>query len=41
MAGGSEPPRLMSFVSEAEVESIKRKRQEEWEKIRRPDQPLG
>lgn len=41
MAGGSEPPRLMSFVSEAEVESIKQKRQEEWEKIRRPDQPLG
>ena len=29
------------FVSEEEVEAQKKKRQEEWEKVRRPDQPEG
>ena len=29
-----------SFVSEKELDEIKQKRQEEWEKVRRPDQPL-
>ena len=29
------------FVSEKQVEEVKKKRQEEWEKVRRPDQPLG
>eukprot|EP00045_Choanoeca_perplexa_P017074 m.240786 g.240786 ORF g.240786 m.240786 type:complete len:208 (-) comp17442_c0_seq3:5213-5836(-) len=29
-----------SFVTETELAEIKQKRQEEWEKIRRPDQPL-
>ena len=30
-----------SFVTEKDVEEVKQKRQEEWEKVRRPDQPLG
>jgi hypothetical protein len=30
-----------SFVTETELAEIKQKRQEEWEKTRRPDQPLG
>ncbi len=30
-----------SFISEKEVEEVKKKRQEEWEKVRRPDEPLG
>ena len=30
-----------SFVSEKEIEEVKQKRQEEWEKVRKPDQPLG
>lgn len=29
------------FVSEKQIEEAKQKRQEEWEKVRRPDQPLG
>lgn len=29
------------FVSEKQIEEVKKKRQEEWEKVRRPDQPLG
>ena len=29
------------FVSQDEIEDQKRKRQEEWEKVRKPDQPLG
>jgi len=28
-------------VTEKEIEEVKKKRQEEWEKVRRPDQPLG
>lgn len=31
---------LKSFVSQDELEEKRRKRQEEWEKVRRPDQPL-
>ena len=31
----------MQFISEKEVEEVKAKRQKEWEKVRRPDQPLG
>ena len=34
-------PTFKKFVSEDELEEQKRKRQEEWEKVRRPDQPLG
>ena len=30
-----------SFITEKEVEEVKKKRQEEWERIRKPDQPLG
>lgn len=29
------------FVSEADIEAAKQKRQEEWEKVRQPGQPLG
>ena len=29
------------FETSDEIEEKKRKRQEEWEKVRRPDQPLG
>lgn len=29
-----------SFVSEAEVEAIKKQRQEEWEKVRKPEDPI-
>ena len=36
MSGG-----LKSFVTEAEADEIKKKRQEEWEKVRKPDDPLG
>jgi hypothetical protein len=37
----SDAPQFKSFVSEAEIEEKKKQRQEEWEKVRRPDQPLG
>jgi len=33
-------PQFKKFVSEAEVEERKRKRQEEWEKVRQPHQPV-
>lgn len=29
------------FVSEAEIAEVRKKRQEEWEKVRQPDQPKG
>lgn len=29
------------FVTEAEVQEARRIRQEEWEKVRKPDQPVG
>ncbi len=34
-------PTFKSFVSEQEVEEVKKKRQEEWEKVRKPSDPLG
>ncbi|EDO36594.1 predicted protein, partial [Nematostella vectensis] len=38
MSGGGG---LKSFVSETEAEEIRKKRQEEWEKVRKPDDPIG
>lgn len=32
-------PNFKKFVSEDDIEAAKKKRQEEWEKVRRPDQP--
>lgn len=32
---------LKAFVSETEIEEKKQKRQEEWEKVRKPDDPEG
>lgn len=29
------------FVTETELAESRKKRQEEWEKVRQPDQPLG
>lgn len=29
------------FVSESEVEALRKKRQEEWEKVRKTEDPLG
>lgn len=29
------------FITEAEIEERRRIRQEEWEKVRTPDQPIG
>lgn len=34
-------PVFKSFITEKEINEVKKKRQEEWEKVRRPDQPLG
>lgn len=31
----------VSFVSEAELDEIRDKRQKEWEKVRKEDDPLG
>lgn len=41
MAGGGEAGVDLSrkFVSEAELEKRRQKRQEEWEKVRKPDDP--
>jgi hypothetical protein len=36
----SSAPPVLKFVSETEIEEKRRKRQEEWEKVRQPDQPL-
>ena len=33
--------RGLSFVSETDLEEKRKKRQEEWEKVRQPDEPLG
>ena len=38
---GEGAPRLMSFVTEKELEDVKQKRQEEWEKVRKPSDPVG
>lgn len=32
---------IKSFVSETEAEEVRKKRQEEWEKVRKPDDPIG
>ena len=37
MSGG----RGLSFVSEVDIGEKRQKRQEEWEKVRKPDEPLG
>lgn len=29
------------FITEAEIQEKRRIRQEEWEKVRKPDEPLG
>ena len=34
-------PQFKKFVSEGEVEDAKRKRQEEWDRVRKPHQPVG
>ena len=34
-------PIFKSFISEKEIEAVNKKKQEEWERVRRPDQPLG
>lgn len=34
-------PNFKKFVSEDDIEAAKKKRQEEWERVRRPDQPEG
>jgi len=31
----------LKFVTETEIEEKRKKRQEEWEKVRQPHQPLG
>lgn len=31
----------VSFVSETEIDEVRKKRQEEWEKVRKEDDPLG
>ena len=32
---------LKNFESQEEIDEKKRRRQEEWEKVRKPDDPLG
>lgn len=43
MAGGGEAGVDLSrkFVSEAELDKRRQQRQEEWEKVRKPDDPQG
>ncbi len=43
MAGGGAAGVDLSrkFVSEAELDERRKKRQEEWEKVRKPDDPEG
>lgn len=43
MAGGGEAGVDLSrkFVSETELDEKRKKRQEEWEKVRKPDDPEG
>ena len=31
----------VSFVSEAEIEDVRKKKQEEWEKVRKESDPIG
>ena len=37
----SSAPIFKSFVSEKEIEDVKKKRQEEWERVRKPEDPIG
>jgi len=39
-SGSAAVPSLKKFVTENEIEEKRRKRQEEWEKVRQPNQPL-
>ena len=41
MSGGISGGRGLSFVSEVDIGEKRQKRQEEWEKVRKPDEPLG
>lgn len=34
-------PTFKSFISEKEIDEVNKKKQEEWERVRKPDQPLG
>ena len=38
---GSSAPVFKSFVSEKEIEDVKKKRQDEWERVRKPEDPIG
>ena len=38
---GGQKDLMKSFVSESDLAEVKKKRQEEWEKNRKPGQPLG
>lgn len=37
----AELPNFKKFISEDDIAAAKQKRQEEWEKVRQPDQPEG
>ena len=39
--GEAEAPQFKKFISQAEINEQKKKRQEEWDKVRKPDEPLG
>lgn len=41
MSFGASSQKLKSFVTEEEANDIKAQRQKEWEKVRRPEDPLG
>lgn len=38
---GSAMPQFKKFVTETEIEERRKKRQEEWDRVRQPNQPLG
>ena len=40
-SGGSDSFTVKKFESQNEIEEKKKKRQEQWEKVRRPDDPEG
>ena len=40
-AKGEGSARLMTFVTQEEAEEIKKKRQAEWERVRKPGDPEG
>ena len=39
--GSGKTEQVKKFVSETELEEKRKLRQMEWEKVRKPDQPLG